>query len=643
MRKRGRPPKIDDKSTRMDNSTTEERPEKEIPSEITPEQKKEGEESGFDGTLDPDQNLINANKIVTEQPKSYAEVVGVQEELNLDLKYIPAEIIDGTPIARFSTDDVIEPGEYWESALICCVLGANPPLEVDIMNRKDIPIWIQFPDLEMKYWSLTGLSRLGSTIGKPIKRDGATASRRKWAYARIMIEVQINQTFPDQINFINEEGRIITQTVTYEWEPTICSHCDRIGHKLEKCRRKTALKEANITKKMVWKPKAYPKETEGKDAENHSHKEDREEPETPTSPKSDGKNNADESEELKDEEQAIHCQGKFIGDDRVFFITFIYAHNDPKKRKNLWEFLQKSVTTSAWCVLGDFNTVLHLDERIGGNAVSREELQEFQDCLNHCGLDDLPFEGPKLTWTNNQGIGKRIYSKLDRVLGNMDWLIKFDMKVQFFEGGISDHSPMVLKFINQRKPSHSFKFCEMWTLDPAFPRIVAEVWDKEHGGHSMYQIIQKLKQLKDPLRQLNRRKYKSLDNQIDELRSKLHTLQERLKQNDSNTKDLEMEKDLKKELHNMLRANFLMKTQQSKVDWISMGDQNTKLFYAWIKKRKMQNHISSIANAEGKGKHVEANYADDINPILPKFDVSDFYMDDAEIGDEVAFGGTTTV
>ncbi|VFR03127.1 unnamed protein product [Cuscuta campestris] len=121
-------------------------------------------------------------------------------------------------------------------------------------------------------------------------------------------------------------------------------------------------------------------------------------------------------------------RGKFIGDDRVFFITFIYAHNDPKKRKHSWEFLQKSVTTSAWCVLGDFNTVLHLDERIGGNAVSREELQEFQDCLNHCGLDDLPFEGPKLTWTNNQGIGKRIYSKLDRVLGNMDWLIKFDMK-----------------------------------------------------------------------------------------------------------------------------------------------------------------------------------------------------------------------
>ncbi|RAL42395.1 hypothetical protein DM860_017575 [Cuscuta australis] len=311
MRKRGRPPKTDGKPIMTDNFTAEEPPEKEIPSDITSGHKTKDEDSGFTGTLDPDPNMIKANKTVTKQSKSYAEVVAIQDELNLDLKYIPAEIIDGTPVARFSTNDIIEPGEYWESALICCVLGANPSLEVirgfltriwklyeiddvsllkesqfivrlkkkedrdeivkrkyyymdkkpvyvqqwypgckvDIMNRKDIPIWIQFPELEMKYWSLTGLSRLGSTIGKPIKRDGATASRRKWAYARIMIEVHINQSFPDQVNFINEEGRVITQNVTYEWAPTICSHCDRMGHKQENCRRKSALKVPNGTKK----------------------------------------------------------------------------------------------------------------------------------------------------------------------------------------------------------------------------------------------------------------------------------------------------------------------------------------------------------------------------------------------------------
>ncbi|RAL38081.1 hypothetical protein DM860_000775 [Cuscuta australis] len=59
--------------------------------------------------------------------------------------------------------------------------------------------------------------------------------------------------------------------------------------------------------------------------------------------------------------------------------------------------------------MGDFNTVLHMDERIGGNPVSLEEIKEFQDCLTNCGLEDLPFEGPKMTWTNNQNLRKRIY------------------------------------------------------------------------------------------------------------------------------------------------------------------------------------------------------------------------------------------
>lgn len=65
----------------------------------------------------------------------------------------------------------------------------------------------------------------------------------------------------------------------------------------------------------------------------------------------------------------------------------------------------------------------------------------------------------------------------------------------------------------------------------------------------------------------------------------------------------------------------------------------------WANECRTAKHLVKLyqASTKGKGKNVEANYADDINPILPKFDVSDFYVDDAEIGDEVAFGGTPTV
>ncbi|VFQ83153.1 unnamed protein product [Cuscuta campestris] len=56
----------------------------------------------------------------------------------------------------------------------------------------------------------------------------------------------------------------------------------------------------------------------------------------------------------------------------------------------------------------------------------------------------------------------------------------------------------------------------------------------------------------------------------------------------------------------------------------------------WANECRTAKHLVKLyqASTKGKGKNVEANYADDINPILPKFDVSDFYMDDAEIGDE---------
>ncbi|VFQ70279.1 unnamed protein product [Cuscuta campestris] len=210
------------------------------------------------------------------------------------------------------------PGTYSDSALVCCIFGANPPLEVvdgvllriwrtyrihdvsflkegqfivrfqkkedrdeiikrkyyymdnkvvyvqewypgckvDIIGRKDIPNWIQLPDLDMKYWGLTALSKFGSSIGQPIMRDKATAARTKWTYACIQIEVQVNQNFPDQVHFINEEGRIITQAVVYEWAPTLCSHCSRIGHMTENCRRKKVTTEGKPPKKKpIWRQK----------------------------------------------------------------------------------------------------------------------------------------------------------------------------------------------------------------------------------------------------------------------------------------------------------------------------------------------------------------------------------------------------
>ncbi|VFQ60700.1 unnamed protein product [Cuscuta campestris] len=298
-------------------------------------------------------------------------------------------------------------------------------------------------------------------------------------------------------------------------------------------------------------------------------------------------------------EQLVHCQGRLVGDDIEFFLTFVYAQNDSAKRKELWDNLTSISINSALCVLGDFNTVLNLDERIGGNPANWEESRMFKNCLGECGLEDLPYEGSKYTWTNNQDLDHRIYSKLDRVLGNVEWLIKFDYKIFFMERGISDHSPMILKNLINEAPRHCFKYCDMWSLDPSFSKVVADIWNQQQEGYSMYQVVRKLKMLKGPLRRLNRSKFQHLDNQVDELRTKLHTVQEELKiKRDPVT--LDIEKKVAYELNLKLKANLLLKHQQAKADWIVYGDHDSKLlFYAWLKKRKMLNQFSSLTNAKG--------------------------------------------
>ncbi|VFQ59412.1 unnamed protein product [Cuscuta campestris] len=291
-----------------------------------PELKKDSTDSpensssnGIDGNPNSEEkgNQEREKQPLDNSPKSYAKAVGKPEPIELDLKFMQFEEVNGTQVAKFTKEDIVEESRYWDSGMILCVLGANPPLDVikgyiarmwkiypidevyalkegqfivqfqkeenrdevikrkyyyfdnkpvlvqkwkpgkkvDITELKDIPIWIQFPDLDIKYWSLTGLSKLGSLIGKPIKRDKATATRMKFAYARIQVEVGVYQDFPKTVTYINEEERVITQQVTYEWCPCMCYHCKKIGHEQGNCRLKNTKQTKQDPRRRIWRVK----------------------------------------------------------------------------------------------------------------------------------------------------------------------------------------------------------------------------------------------------------------------------------------------------------------------------------------------------------------------------------------------------
>ncbi|XP_062103058.1 uncharacterized protein LOC133814061 [Humulus lupulus] len=158
-----------------------------------------------------------------------------------------------------------------------------------------------------------------------------------------------------------------------------------------------------------------------------------------------------------------------------------------------------------WMVIGDFNEILSLHERIG-KKVTTKLSSRFQDCLSFCHLEDLKFSGCFYTWNNKQRAKEKIYSKIDRALVNSQWTDYFpNSEAVFLPEGIFDHSPVLvhfyLKFAMEKKP---FRYFWMWKEAPSFAVKIQTSWNILVVGTEMFQVVSKLKRLKQVFSGINR-------------------------------------------------------------------------------------------------------------------------------------------
>lgn len=81
-------------------------------------------------------------------------------------------------------------------------------------------------------------------------------------------------------------------------------------------------------------------------------------------------------------------------------VSFVDAYNTKEGRKESWDTLMQQSLGNCqkpWLILGDFNSVLQVEDKIGGNPVTWSEVEDFQYCIDTCGLIELPQQGQRYT------------------------------------------------------------------------------------------------------------------------------------------------------------------------------------------------------------------------------------------------------
>ena len=134
--------------------------------------------------------------------------------------------------------------------------------------------------------------------------------------------------------------------------------------------------------------------------------------------------------------------------------TSFYEHPDIGMHSSSWDLLKTlhSQAMLPWVIFGDFNEILHVDEKLGWKERDSNQMEAFRESLNVCGLFDLGFIGQRYIWCNGRFGDQHTLLRLDRIVANDGWRTKFpEAMVYYVSMATSDHCLLALS-LKKSKP-----------------------------------------------------------------------------------------------------------------------------------------------------------------------------------------------
>ncbi|XP_062114495.1 uncharacterized protein LOC133825590 [Humulus lupulus] len=223
----------------------------------------------------------------------------------------------------------------------------------------------------------------------------------------------------------------------------------------------------------------------------------------------------------------------------------------------------------------------------------------------------MEVKGGALTWDNHRSGEAKIKSILDKGIVNNDGLFS----------------------ISSWKVKKPFRFEAMWTRDIGSHLVIDSAWKSYMHWHLTIALFRKVGVTRLALIRWNRDQFGNLKHEIQDLESKLHSIQTDHNGNSSWCEEAKLRGKMN-ELYKRLEIHW---QQKPRIDWLKNGNKCTKFFFLLATIRHRQNFIASIKSQNDEWlytrDHIGQAFLKYFKEIYsssnsyPQLDISKFFLD----------------
>jgi hypothetical protein len=111
----------------------------------------------------------------------------------------------------------------------------DPSIGLTQAQIKKVPIWIHFHRIPIILWTLVGINWLACHVGRLICFDSSTEKLQRFKYAKALVEISPDCDLPSSIHIPQLGSNCPDVQLSYDWKPSICTHCKVFGHNTLSC------------------------------------------------------------------------------------------------------------------------------------------------------------------------------------------------------------------------------------------------------------------------------------------------------------------------------------------------------------------------------------------------------------------------